>query len=120
MRRDGEAVLPHQRTLLKLVDGYFQTPMAIIHTSYAKSIPRLYSDLVTEMLVSINRFLASELVAPEQRLPELGEGVVLAAQCSQALLLRESESPLNERPTLNCMVSEEVGGVGVIELTVGG
>jgi hypothetical protein len=112
-------MLPHQRTLLKLMDGYFQTSTALVHTNYTHSIPRLYSNLVAEILLSIKRSLAAEPVVPEPHLPALGEGVVLAAQCSQTLLLRESDSPLSNRLTLNVMMAEGADGVGSIELTVG-
>ena len=108
-------MLPHQRTLLKLLDGYVHNQKIAIHTDYTRSIPQLYAGLITQTLASIRRSLVVEPTAPEQHLPGLGEGVVLAAQCSQALLLQESELPLKNRLTLKCMVSE----LGSIELTVG-
>ncbi|KIM34276.1 hypothetical protein M408DRAFT_19203 [Serendipita vermifera MAFF 305830] len=113
-RIEDEPMLPHQRILLKLLDGYFHNRTVKRSTEYAQGIPRLYASLTTDMLASIKRSLAAEPIVPESHLPALAEGVVLAAQCSQALLLQESEMPLDDRLTLRCMVKE----VGSIELTV--
>lgn len=107
-------MLPHQRTLLKLMDGYFHNSKTKFHGQYTQAIPPLYMELVGEILSSIKRSLATEPIVPEPQLPALGEGVVLAAQCSQALLLHESDLPLNERLTLKCIVSQKS-----IEVTVG-
>ncbi|KAG8814792.1 hypothetical protein FRC19_001484, partial [Serendipita sp. 401] len=110
-----DPVMPHQRTLLKLLDGYLQalSTSLSIHPAYAVSMPSLYTSLVFKTHGSIKASLSA---SPDPHLPALSEALVLSAQCCQAMLLRESES--GDRPTYQAMERETMNGTGCIELTI--
>ncbi|KAG8798846.1 hypothetical protein FRC17_007303 [Serendipita sp. 399] len=119
-----DPVMPHQRTLLKLLDGYLQAlpSSSPVHSSYALSMPRLYTSLASKTYESIKSSLSGDGTnfTPDPHLPVLSEALVLAAQCCQLLLLRESETILKDGETsiYRAMEQETSDGEGCIELTI--
>lgn len=113
--------MAYQRTLLKLLDGYFQASGVAFHTTYSQSIPQLYSSLLSKASHSVKSSLSHESssTSPDLNLPALAEGLTLAAQCTQALLLHELETaPKQDREAIRQMERKEIECVGCIELTV--
>jgi hypothetical protein len=113
--------MAYQRTLLKLLDGYFQASGVTFHTTYSQSIPRLYSSLLSKASHSVESSLSQESssASPDLNLPALAEGLALTAQCVQALLLHELETgSMLAREAIAQMERKEMERKGCIELTV--
>ncbi len=113
--------MAYQRTLLKLLDGYFQASGVTFHPTYSQSIPRLYSSLLSKASHSVESSLSHESssASPDLNLPALAEGLALAAQCTQALLLHELETASKQdQEAIGQMEREEIECIGCIELTV--
>lgn len=119
--RDTVTVTPHQRTLLKLLDGYFQMIPTSVHMAFAHDFPPLFMDLCSAAIGSIQRAMPSQLdsntdIHPDRHLPPICEALVLVSQCVQAILLREGEQVARElREGLKTFAE----GGGAIESSVG-
>lgn len=115
--QEGEPVMANQRILLKLFDGYLQSPTmeTSIEAYYARDIPKLYLIIAYKSLKSIKTSLETA-ESPDGHLPVLSEALVLVAQCCQALLLREATS--THRPILQQMRIKRIQGQGTVEVTI--
>ena len=99
--RDPNTVTPHQRTLLKLLDGYFQMNPTCIHMAFAQDFPPLFTNLCSMAIGSIQRAMPSQTdsnadIHPDRHLPPICEALILVSQCLQAILLREEEQVTKE------------------------
>jgi len=119
--RDPNTVTPHQRTLLKLLDGYFQMNPTSVHMAFAQDFPPLFMSLCSASIGSIKRAMPSQTDTntdfhPDRHLPPICEALVLVSQCIQTILLREGEQVTRGlREGLKIFAE----GGGAIEKTVG-
>jgi hypothetical protein len=119
--RDPNTVTPHQRTLLKLLDGYFQMNPTSVHMAFAQDFPPLFMDLSSAAIGSIQQAMPSQTdsnidIHPDRHLPPICEALVLVSQCVQTILLREGEQVSRE---LREGLKTSAEGNGAIEKSVG-
>ena len=119
--RDPTTVTLHQRTLLKLLDGYFQMNPTNVHMTFAQDFPPLFTNLCSAAIDSIQRAMSSQTdsngdIHPDRHLPPICEALILVSQCIQTILLREGEQVTRElREGLKTFAE----GGGAIEKSVG-
>ena len=119
--RNPNTVTPHQRTLLKLLDGYFQMNPTNVHMAFAQGFPPLFTSLFSAAIGSIERAMPSQTdpntdIHPDRHLPPICEALILVSQCVQTILLREGEQVTRElREGLKTFTE----GGGAIEKSVG-
>jgi len=119
--RDPNTVTPHQRILLKLLDGHFQMNPTSMHMAFAQDFPPLFTNLCSTAVDSIQRAMPSQTEAnadihPDRHLPPICETLILVSQCVQAILLREGEQVTRE---LQEGLKTSAEGRGAIEKSVG-
>lgn len=119
--RDPNTVTPHQRTLLKLLDGYFQMNPASVHLAFAQDFPSLFTNLCSAAIDSIQRAMPSQTdcnadIHPDRYLPPICEALILVSQCIQTILLREGEHVTRE---LRAGLRAFAEGGGAIEKSIG-
>jgi hypothetical protein len=119
--RDPNTVTPHQRTLLKLLDGYFQMNPTSVHMTFAEDFPPLFTNLCSTAIGSIQRAMPSPTdsgadIHPDRHLPPICEALILVSQCVQTILLREGEEVTRE---LRGGLKTFAEGGGAIEKSVG-
>ena len=119
--RDPNTVTPHQRTLLKLLDGYFQMNPTSVHIAFAQDFPPLYTSLCSVAIGYIQRAMPSQTdsdtdIHPDRHLPPICEALILVSQCVQTILLREGEQVARE---LREGLKKFAEGGGAIEKSVG-
>lgn len=119
--RNPNTVTPYQRTLLKLLDGYFQMNPTSVHTAFAQDFPPLFTNLCCAAIDSIQRAMPSQTdsnadIHPDRHLPPICEALILVSQCVQTILLREGEEVTRDlREGLKTLAE----GGGPIEKSVG-
>ena len=119
--RDPNTVTPHQRTLLKLLDGYLQMNPTSINMAFSQDFPPLFTNLCSTAIDSIQGAMPSQTnsnadIHPDRHLPPICEALILVSQCVQAILLREEEQVTKElREGLKTVTK----GGGAIEKSVG-
>jgi hypothetical protein len=118
--RDQNTVTPNQRTLLKLLDGYFQMNPTSVHMAFAQDFPPLFTNLCSAAISSIQRAMPSQttstVINPDRHLPPICEALILVSQCVQTILLREGQQVTRELREGLKTFSE---GDGAIERSVG-
>ena len=119
--RNPNTVTPHQRTLLKLLDGYFQMNPTRVHIAFAQDFPPLFTSLCSAAIGYIQQAMPSQTdsntdIHPDRHLPPVCEALILVSQCVQTILLREGEQVTRE---LRKGLKEPTEGGGAIEKSVG-
>lgn len=106
--------------MLKLFDGYLQSAPRAVLPIYVPPITHLYLTSAATVSKLLKSATGSSAAEPDPRLPFCCEGLSLATQCVQALLLQEEGEGALIKNTVDCMGTETIDGSNCIYLTIGG